>query len=147
MRWLLELLFAVLLVALAIYALTLLPKNPVSVTAGRQDVETAYNTLLQLALSPTFLNALLSSICSNNAAAVKAALDSAIPQPYVYNFTVYLAGGPPPSCLVCASWSQKLLSVARPNGWSGTTSTASASITTVLPDGTQVRLVLYIARP
>jgi len=156
MRWVLELLFAVLLVALAIYAMTLLPKSPVSTTMGRQDVETAYNTLLQLSLSPTFLNALSSSICSNNTAAVKSALDSLIPQQYVYNFTVYLAGSSPPPCLVCASWSQKLLSVARPTGWaaatfssSTTTSAASSSATVsaVLPDGTQVRIVLYVARP
>jgi hypothetical protein len=154
MRWVLELLFAVLLVALAIYAMTLLPKSPVSTTMGRQDVETAYNTLLQLSLSPTFLTALSSSICSNNTAAVKSALDSLIPQQYVYNFTVYLAGSSPPPCLVCASWSQKLLSVARPTGWaaassSTTTSAASSSATVsaVLPDGTQVRIVLYVARP
>jgi len=152
MRWVLELLFAVLLVALAIYAMTLLPKSPVSTTMGRQDVETAYNTLLQLSLSPTFLTALSSSICSNNTAAVKSALDSLIPQQYVYNFTVYLAGSSPPPCLVCASWSQKLLS--RPTGWaaassSTTTSAASSSATVsaVLPDGTQVRIVLYVARP
>ncbi len=147
MRWIIELLFAVLLVALAIYALTMLPRSPVSVTMGRQDVETAYNTLLRLALSPTFLAALSSSICSNNTAPIKAILDSTIPQPYVYNFTVYLAGSSPPSCLVCASWSQKLLSVARPAGWGGSASTSSASIMAVLPDGAQVRLVLYIARP
>ncbi|PLC65600.1 hypothetical protein B7L68_03485 [Thermoproteus sp. CP80] len=154
MRWVLELLFAVLLVALAIYAMTLLPRSPVSTTMGRQDVETAYNTLLQLSLSPTFLNALSSSICSNNTAAVKSALDSLIPQQYVYNFTVYLAGSSPPPCLVCASWGQKLLSVARPTGWaaassSTTTSAASSSATVsaVLPDGTQVRMVLYVARP
>lgn len=147
MRWVLELLFAVLLVALAVYALTMLPRSPVSVTMGRQDVETAYNTLLQLSLSPTFLTALSSSICTNNTASIKAILDSTIPQPYVYNFTVYLAGSSPPPCLVCASWSQKLLSVARPAGWGGTASTSSASITAVLPDGTQVKLVLYIARP
>jgi len=154
MRWVLELLFAVLLVALAIYAMTLLPKSPVSTTMGRQDVETAYNTLLQLSLSPTFLNALSSSICSNNTAAVKSALDSLIPQQYVYNFTVYLAGSSPPPCLVCASWSQKLLSVARPTGWAAASSSttisaasSSATVSAVLPDGTQVRIVLYVARP
>jgi len=154
MRWVLELLFAVLLVALAIYAMTLLPKSPVSTTMGRQDVETAYNTLLQLSLSPTFLTALSSSICSNNTAAVKSALDSLIPQQYVYNFTVYLAGSSPPPCLVCASWSQKLLSVARPTGWGAASSSttisaasSSATVSAVLPDGTQVRIVLYVARP
>ena len=147
MRWVLELLFAVLLVALAIYAMTLLPKSPVSTTMGRQDVETAYNTLLQLSLSPTFLTALSSSICSNNTAAVKSALDSLIPQQYVYNFTVYLAGSSPPPCLVCASWSQKLLSVARPTGWGGAAASSSATVSAVLPDGTQVRMVLYVARP
>jgi len=150
MRWVLELLFAVLLVALAIYAMTLLPKSPVSTTMGRQDVETAYNTLLQLSLSPTFLTALSSSICSNNTAAVKSALDSLIPQQYVYNFTVYLAGSSPPPCLVCASWSQKLLSVRWAAASSSTTTSAassSATVSAVLPDGTQVRIVLYVARP
>jgi len=133
MRWVLELLFAVLLVALAIYAMTLLPKSPVSTTMGRQDVETAYNTLLQLSLSPTFLTALSSSICSNNTAAVKSALDSLIPQQYVYNFTVYLAGSSPPPCLVCASWSQKLLSVARPTGWAAASSSTTISAASSSP--------------
>ncbi|CCC81542.1 hypothetical protein [Thermoproteus tenax] len=147
MRWMIELLLAVMLVALAVYALTMMPKSPVSTTMGRQNVETAYNTLLQLSLNPSFLSSLEGSICSQNPQAVKAMLDSAIPQPYIYNFTVYLAGSSPPPCLICATWNSKLLSVARPTGWAGSTATSSATIAAVLPDGTQVKLVLYIGKP
>ncbi|MEL9991853.1 MAG: hypothetical protein QXP98_05275 [Thermoproteus sp.] len=148
MRWVLELLLSVILVALAVYALTLLPRSPVSTTMGRQDVETAYNTLLQLSMSPTFLSALQSAICAGDPTTVKSILDTAVPQPYVYNFTVYLTpNSPPPKCLICAKWGQKLLSVARPTGWAGSSASASATVNAVLPDGTQVELQLIVARP
>ncbi|MBP1448467.1 MAG: hypothetical protein JZD41_00385 [Thermoproteus sp.] len=151
MRWLIELLFAVILVALAVYALTFMPKSPIAVTAGRQDVEAAYNTLLQLSLDPAFLQLLQNAICGGDPSSVRAALNSTLPPTYVYNFTVYLAGSsPPPPCLVCAPWGQKLLSVARPAGWSpggvGQAASSSATAMAVLPDGTQVELMLYLGR-
>lgn len=147
MRWLLELLFAVFLAALAVYALTLLPKSPVAVTAGRQDIESAYNYLLQLSMDPSFLGALQSYICGySTPQQVLNALNSIIPPTYIYNLTVSLVGSSPPPCLACAQYNETF-SFARPWGWPGSASMASATVMAVLPDGAPVEITLYLARP
>jgi hypothetical protein len=86
------------------------------------------------------------AVCGDSSVNLRDVLDAAVPVYYVYNFTVYLDDVRPPTCRVCADWSTKLVSVARPNG-TNTGGVGAAVVSALLSDGTRVRMELSLARP
>ncbi|ACB39072.1 hypothetical protein [Pyrobaculum neutrophilum] len=148
MRWVLELFVVVVLLgAVTYFFAAALPQGPSAVQSNRESMEQLFTNLARLMLDPQFLSSLEGAICNDANALryVSTALDLSLGPQYVYNMTV-LPGKLLPPCLACASPQSRLLSLARPYGYSGP-SVYNATFYVLLPSGADVRIVLAVGRP
>jgi hypothetical protein len=145
-KWVVELGLSALILGFVFYVLSAALPSPAYIASEREVTANAYFTLLRLASDPAFMTSVEEAVCKNNSTNLRDVLDAAIPVYYIYNFTVYLDDVRPPTCRVCADWSTKLVSVARPNG-TNTGGVGAAVVPALLSDGTRVRMELSLARP
>lgn len=121
------------------------PQSPVAVSSNRETAEQVYTNVVRLFLDPGFLSALEEAVCTRDNSKVRSALEASLGPQYVYNFTVRLAGTPPP-CLACVDVGGRLLNVTRPLNFKGPY-TWSGVFRTVLPSGAQVEVFIGVGRP
>jgi hypothetical protein len=145
-KWVVELGLSALVLGFVFYVLSAALPSPAYIASEREVTANAYFTLLRLASDPAFMTSVEKAVCGDSSVNLRDVLDAAIPGYYVYNFTVYLDDVRPPTCRVCADWSTKLISVARPSG-AGTGGVGVAVVSALLSDGTRVRMELSLARP
>lgn len=141
-----ELGLSALILGSVFYVLSATIPSPTYIASEREVTANAYFILLRLASDPSFMSSVEEAVCGDRSVNLRDVLDAAIPGHYIYNFTVYLDDVRPPTCRVCADWSTKLVSVARPNG-TNTGGVGAAAVSALLSDGTRVRMELSLARP
>jgi len=145
-RWVIELGLSAIVVGCIFYALSAALPSPTYIASEREVTANAYFVLLRLSSDPSFMAVVERAVCGDRSVDIRATLDATIPARYYYNFTVYLDDVRPPACRVCADWSAKLVSVARPNGYRAG-SVSAAAVSALLSDGTRVRMALSLERP
>ena len=145
MKWVVELGLSAIVLGYLFYVVSAALPSPMYIASEREVTANAYFTLLRLTSDPNFMAMVERAVCSEKVD-LRATLDTVIPVRYFYNFTVYLDDVRPPSCRVCADWSTRLMSVARPSGHHAG-SVGVAAVSALLSDGTRVKITLSLERP
>lgn len=148
MRWIIELFVVVVMLGAVVGLFSTQPQSPLVASSNRETAEQLYTNVARLFLDPGFLAQLENAICNPAQRDVlRSVLDASVGPQYLYNFTVRRSQGPPPACLACANYGDKLLSVARPReGFIGPYAW-SATFRAVLPSGAQVEVFIGVGRP
>ena len=155
MRWLYELLFASGLLALTSYMLFSVPPTTAFATVEiRKDAALSHALAMRMASDAQFLEALNDAVCACGSGdwarcstfkqLVASYLEAQLGLAYLYRLAVYTYGEEVPTCLLCKPVTGKLLEVARGGDFPPT---SSSTVYAVLPDGSKVKLVLWIGSP